>query len=517
MNWMRAVTCLALIPALATAPSAVSAQGSGGRVTGIITDRAAGAPIANVSVSIAGSTIGARSGTDGKFTITNAPAGTQRLHASRIGYTPLDQSVNITAGQSVTVTIAQAAASVTLDQVVVVGYGTQKRSDLTGSVSTVTPNIDQTPTTSLEEALQGTAAGVQVTTASSAPGGGISIRVRGGSSVSGNNEPLYIIDGFPVENNPATSNPTDGGRDATVTVPANPLAALNPSDIASIEILKDASATAIYGARGANGVVIITTKHGAGGRPRVTLDTYSGSQSVAKRYDVLNAKEFMQFANAWAQAQTTPTTPFGNVDSIGVGTNWQDQIFRSAPMSSVQLGLTGGSAGDNATRYAVSGGVLQQAGIVAGSDFKRMTIRGSLDQNVGERLHLGSTVFLSRISSSMVPTDGSFNSGAGAVGAALQYIPIMPVHQSDGTYSLMSTNFPTVLSALGLTGTATFRTLPPAPLTCRTSSATRASLPASPATTTSAADSLSARTSAPTCPTARVTRTTHAPRSKAQP
>src|SRR6185369_6311844 len=179
----------------------------------------------------------------------------------------------------------------------------------------------------LEQTLQGAAPGVIVSTASSAPGGGISIRIRGGSSVGGSNEPLYVIDGFPVENDPRNSSPTDGGRDATVTVPANPLATINANDIASIEILKDASATSIYGARGANGVIIITMKRGAPGAPKVTLDTYTGRQTIAKRYDLLNAQEYAQFANAWAQSQTTPTTPFGNIDSLGVGTNWQDQIY----------------------------------------------------------------------------------------------------------------------------------------------------------------------------------------------
>jgi TonB-dependent SusC/RagA subfamily outer membrane receptor len=136
--------------------------------------------------------------------------------------------------------------SVSLEQVVVVGYGTQRRSDLTGSVTSVTPNVERQPVTSVEQTLQGTAPGVQVTQASAAPGGGMSIRIRGGSSVNGSNEPLYVIDGFPVENDAAAASPGDGGRAATA--PANPLAALNPNDIESIEILKDASATAIYGA-----------------------------------------------------------------------------------------------------------------------------------------------------------------------------------------------------------------------------------------------------------------------------
>src|SRR6185295_19121375 len=147
-----------------------------------------------------------------------------------------------------------------------------------------------TPISSLDQVLQGTAAGVQVTSASATPGGGISIRVRGTASITGNSEPLYVIDGFPIENDPDAASPGDGGR-ATASVAPNPMSALNPNDIESIEVLKDASATAIYGSRGANGVVIITTRRGRAGRPQVTIDTYTGMQNVIRRYDLLDAHE----------------------------------------------------------------------------------------------------------------------------------------------------------------------------------------------------------------------------------
>ena len=161
------------------------------------------------------------------------------------------------------------------------------------------------------------------------------MRIRGASSISGNAEPLYVIDGFPVENDAANASPTNGGRDASVTVPANPLASLNPNDIASIEILKDASATSIYGSRGANGVVIITTKRGSGGRPKVTLDVYSGMQNVAKRYDLLDAQGFARFANAWAYSQDTTLLPFPESTIATLpNTDWQELIFRPAAMKS---------------------------------------------------------------------------------------------------------------------------------------------------------------------------------------
>ena len=304
----------------------------------------------------------------------------------------------------------------------------------------MTPNVSQTPTLSLEQALQGAAPGVMVTQASSAPGGALSVRIRGGSSVTGNNEPLYVIDGFPIENNPDAQNPSDGGRDATTTVPSDPLAALNPADIESIEILKDASATSIYGARGANGVIIITTKHGQTARPLFTLDTYSGNQSVAHRYDLLDASEFAKFVNDWSVNNGTGVV-FADPDTLP-NTDWQSLIFRSAPLANLQLGVSGGGAGENATHYALSGGVFQQQGVVINSAFKRVSLRGNLDQNIGSRVRVASTVMVARVNTNSVPTDGSLNAGAGAVGAAIDYYPILPVRQPNGAYTLMGQNNP---------------------------------------------------------------------------
>jgi iron complex outermembrane receptor protein len=185
MNWMRAVTCLALVPTLAAGVRSARAQTAAGRITGTVTDRIAGAPIPNVSVTVTGTQLGARTGTDGRFSIADVPAGSQRVRAARIGYTPSDQVVNVAAGQTATLNFALSTASVTLDQMVVVGYGTQRRSDLTGSVSSVTPNVEQTPVLSLEQSLQGAVPGLAVTQASSAPGGGrIPDRERPGRSES---------------------------------------------------------------------------------------------------------------------------------------------------------------------------------------------------------------------------------------------------------------------------------------------------------------------------------------------
>lgn len=142
-------------------------------------------------------------------------------------------------------------------------------------------------------------------------------------------------------------------------------------------------------------------------------------------------------------AQTTVVVPFANPDTIGVGTNWQDQIFRTAPIQNLQLSVTGGTSGDNATRYAISGGTFQQQGVVQGSNFRRLSLRGNVDQVVGPKLHFGSNVLVSRVNTAQVPTDGSYNAGAGAVLSALQYIPTMPVRRADGSYTLASVDYPT--------------------------------------------------------------------------
>lgn len=448
MRLMRALACCG---ALLLSGGALGAQAGTGRVTGVVTQAgAAGGPISDVAVSVVGTGIGTLTNADGRYTLVNVPVGRQKVQFRRIGYALQEDSVTVTAGSAVLANAELRVVAVTLQQQVVVGYGTQRRSDITGAVSSVQPNTDQVPAVSLEQLLQGTAAGVQVTQASTAPGGGISIRIRGGSSVTGGNEPLYVIDGFPIENDIEGSSPGNGGR--ANTVPFNPLNSLNPSDIESIEILKDASATAIYGARGANGVVLVTTRRGlAGQKPRVTVDMYTGMQSVAKRYDLLNASQFAQFANTWWSTQSNydSTAIFSDaqIAAMGKGTDWQDLIFQSAPVRNIQVGVTGGSSGANATKYAVSTGLFDQDGVVVGSAFRRVSLRGSIDQNVGERFRISSNLQLAHTGTTAVPTDGGSNANAGAVGAALQYYPFMPVYKADGsTYTILNEDAPTTLN-----------------------------------------------------------------------
>jgi len=446
MRWTTMLLCLL---GLALLPAAAYGQG-GGRITGTVTTGTPAQPVVGAAVTVVGTELRAVTGANGQFTLTNVPAGTQRVRATLIGHADSEQTVTVTAGGTATASFTLAAQALALEGIVAVGYGTQRRRDLTGAVASVNMEaIETKPVTSIDQMLQGTAPGVQVTQASSAPGGGISIRVRGGTSVSENvsNEPLYVIDGFPIEvDYAADNNRLGGGRISGISVPTNPLASLNPRDIESIEVLKDASATAIYGSRAANGVVLITTKRGQAGAPKVNFEAFSGVQSVAKRYDLLTGPEFAQFANEWAATQQGMEPIFADPSSVPT-TDWQDLIFRQAPLQSYQLSVTGGSSGDNATRYAISGGYFDQAGVVIGSQFERMSLRLNLTQDVRGKLRLGTTLTGSRVATSFAPTDGAVGGNdQSAVAAALQSIPTLGVRREDGTYTSMILDAPSVLS-----------------------------------------------------------------------
>jgi TonB-linked SusC/RagA family outer membrane protein len=440
MKWAKRLCMIAAL----VLPSVMLAQPQVGRVTGSVTDSATVQPLAGVTVMIVGTQRAAVTGADGRYTIADVPVGPHRLRAQRIGYALVEQSIAVAAGQTVTALFSLRTQAVQLNTVVSVGYGTQSRRDVTGSVATVTLDaLESAPVATIDQVLQGTSPGVQVTTASSEPGGALSIRIRGASSITGNSEPLYVIDGFPIENDIEGSSAGNGGRSRTT--PANPLATLNPSDIESISILKDASSTAIYGARGANGVVIITTKQGRGTKPVFSLDFYTGAQTLAKKYDLLSAAEYIDYANLFGQNASTPYTPFP--DSVktrllasGVNTDWQDQIFRTAGVRNFQLSVRGATSSANVTRYNLSGGVYDQDGIVVGSGIRRLSTRLNLNQSLGSRAEFGASLSAAQAVSKAVPTAGQQNANAGAVSAALQYVPILPVRREDGTYSYINTD-----------------------------------------------------------------------------
>jgi TonB-linked SusC/RagA family outer membrane protein len=388
------------------------------RITGRVTSET-GEALPGVSVVVKGTSRGTTTDVQGRYQLS-IPEEATALVYSFVGYVSQEQLVK---NRSV-IDIQLVPDTKSLNEVVVVGYGQVRKSDLTGAVATVpVEEIRKVAVTSLDQALQGRAAGVQITQNSGAPGGSTSIRIRGGNSIQGDNEPLYVIDGIPFKNDGASSGSS-----------FNVLSTLNPSDIESISVLKDASSTAIYGSRGANGVVIITTKRGKAGKSTITFDTYYGIQSVRRKYPVLNGREYAQFVNDANTNEGRPVvyTP-AQIDAFGEGTHWQDEIFRQAPISNYQLSISGG---DEKTQYAIAGGYFKQNGVIVNSDFDRYSFRINLDRKLTSKIKIGNSLTVNRTVTNQARSDGDLGSAGLVTMAALQFPPILPVRNADGSYLL---------------------------------------------------------------------------------
>jgi TonB-linked SusC/RagA family outer membrane protein len=331
-----------------------------GRVVG-----SKGEPLPGVTVLVRGTTIGSTTDADGRFAL-RAPEGSTLLF-SFIGY--VGQPVLVTSANASSVSVTMREDTQKLNEVVVVGYGTQERGSVTGAISSANgAELVRQPVADVTQALQGKVSGVTITSNGGAPGGaaGTSVRIRGITSA-GNNNPLYVVDGFPLP---------DGGD--------NQLNAISPDDIETIDVLKDASATAIYGVRAANGVVIITTKHGKAGQASVNVNAYAGVQTASRRLSLLNAEQYAVINNENRIAAGKPIVVDRLRDpaSLGAGTDWQDLVFRRAQIQNYSLGVTGGS--DKAS-YALSASYFQQDGIVIGSNFERFTLRANGEVKLGRR------------------------------------------------------------------------------------------------------------------------------------
>ena len=293
-------------------------------ITGTVTTQD-GLPLPGANVVFKGDARGATTDNTGKFVLT-VPTNKNLLQVSFIGYITKEMPVN---GQT-TIAVRLTADASELSNIVVIGYGTTRKSDLTGSVVSVrSDELMVVPATTLDQALQGRAAGVQVTQISGKPGAETSIRIRGTSSINAGNEPLYVIDGMLIN-----SDGGDVSAGGTRGPRVSPLSSINPSDIESIEILKDASATAIYGSRGANGVVLITTKRGRPGKGTLTFESYFAQQEVANKLKLLNAAEYAALVND-AKIAANQTPVYVNPPNLGKGTDWQDELFWLADRKSV--------------------------------------------------------------------------------------------------------------------------------------------------------------------------------------
>jgi len=396
-------------------------------ITGTVTDAADGKSIPGVTILIKGTANGTTTDVNGKYSL-KIDETAKVLVFTFIGM----KSIEIPLTASNMVDVKMESEAVSLDEVVVVGYGSVKKSDLTGSVASIrTDDLKKIPVNSLDQGIQGKVSGVQVTQLSSQPGGAMSLRIRGGNSIMAGNEPLYVIDGVLIESQVDMS---------WIGSPAqNGLSSINPGDIESMEILKDASATSIYGARGANGVVLITTKRGKKGKDNITFETYFGTQHKAKDVTVMNASQFATlYDEAGANASTSGYVPlYPDPESLGVGTDWQSEIYQAAPIQNYQLNFSGSN---EKTTYAISAGYYKQGGIIVGSDFKRYSFRLNLDRKVSEKLVVGTNLSYTQTSSNTVPTDTPGGFFPGVVNTALIFNPVLPVYNTTGQYTLTDPN-----------------------------------------------------------------------------
>ncbi len=416
------------------------------KVSGTVTDQN-GNPIIGASISVKGLTTGTVTDMDGRFSIEVLANAT--LHISYIGYVTQDVKV----GTNTTLNIVLIEDTEALEELVVVGYGVQKKSDLTGAISSV--KMDDAPVntfSTVSHALAGKAAGLQVNMVSAQPGGASNFRIRGAASINAGNEPLIIIDGFPV--NPTSDGAVSAGKyDAGSS--DNILASINPNDIASIEVLKDASSTAIYGARAGNGVIIITTKKGKTGAPKVTYSGTATVQTLADTYDMLNAKDFMVQSNRYAKEEWMRVNRIGIYGSNNEGsastykpyytdaqinapvndTDWFKEITRSGFQTQHNVSVAGGT---EMTKYLISGNFFQQKGVVENNDMERYTGRLNLEQKVSKYVTLGVNLTLSRNQTDNVPLGAGQNENASIMVAAAQFNPLLPIKDEKGDYTLNS-------------------------------------------------------------------------------
>ena len=375
-------------------------------VKGVVKD-ATGESVIGASVVQKGTSNGIITDIDGNFTL-NVPSNST-IVISFVGYKT--QEIPVAGKTQINVTMKEDTEM--LDEVVVVGYGQMKRSDLTGSVVSVNDQaIKKSVPTSIDQVLQGRAAGVQIQANSGTPGASTSIRIRGINSLNATNQPIFVIDGVVVDS-------------ATDDENSNPLSSINPSDIVSMDVLKDASATAIYGSRASNGVIMITTKRGQAGEATVTYDGYAGWQEMPKQLDMLNLRQYAQHHNdRSALGLVEQSSSFVRPDLLGEGTNWQDELFSKAFMTSHNISVSGGN---NKNTYAFSGGFLDQDGIALGSSFRRLSLRANIDTEIKSWLR-GGVNFSFAESKQNVGTDNN------TIMSALIQQPTVAVTSPDGSF-----------------------------------------------------------------------------------
>jgi TonB-dependent starch-binding outer membrane protein SusC len=376
--------------------------------------------LAGVSVRLKGTSKGANTDKNGNFEMKlSQKNGT--LVFTHVGFNAKEVNIN---GKSI-INVSLTPSDTKLQDVVIIGYGTVKKSDLTGSVSQVkAEQVNAFPTTSVMQSLSGRASGVQVLQNTGAPGDGISIRIRGTNSLQGNNEPLYVIDGFP------TDDPT----------------LVNNADIESIEILKDASATAIYGSRGANGVVLITTKKGKAGKTQVNVESSYSSQTLRKKLKLMNAK---QYATLYNEQQVNDNgTPFfsqGYIDSLRTGFDWQNLVFQTAPMKTLSVNINGGT---EKTQFSITGSTVDQKGIIKGSEYSRYSLDFNINHAISKKLNVSLASIMTRTMNDQLNDGAGSNRGQSMISGAISAPPTLTPYNADGSYTVLSTSYPFISSGI---------------------------------------------------------------------
>jgi TonB-linked SusC/RagA family outer membrane protein len=423
-RFLRFLTCVFLFW---MAAFSVSAQKSL-NISGRIFDHRNKEPVIGASVIIKDSKThtGTVSDVDGNYQL-NVPSLPVTLLVSYVGYKT--EEIDIYEAPSEPIDILLIENYGVLDQVVVVGYGVRKRSDFTGSLSSLPVELKTRPVLSPDLLLQGAAPGISVTQSTGQPGSGSTVKVRGTTSINAGTEPLYVIDGFPVYNDDAS---VDAGALSGSKI--NPLSGFNASDIESIEVLKDASSTAIYGSRGANGVVLLTTKKAKKKESSVNYDAYYGLQQVRRQYELLNARQWGELKNdAYATSGNPPYYSPEELEQLGKGTDWQDAIFRTAPVQSHTVSLFSGS---DHTQLLLSGNYFKQDGIIINTGFERYSGRLNLDHQFNDRFKLVTYLNGSYTHTGIAPQS--------VVNNTLQMVPVVPIRGADGSYTANSSYGATV-------------------------------------------------------------------------
>jgi TonB-dependent starch-binding outer membrane protein SusC len=400
---------------------------STGAIRGRVVDSASNQGLSNVMVTVEGTSLGVFTNLEGAYTLAGVSAGAHRVHARRIGFHSTTRDVSVSAGSTVTADFRLAPQPAVLTEMVVTGYGSQRREAITGAVSTVeTKEANVGVITNATQLLEGRATGVQIVQSSGEPGGNTQIRIRGGTSISASNDPLYVIDGVPMQNDATT--PDASGVAYNAALSRNPLNSINPNDIETITILKDASATAIYGSRAANGVILITTKRGTRDS-QVEYEVYTGVATPAKTMGLANGAQYRAFVTQFKDSLGGQSA----VDALGnANTDWEKELTRTANSMSHNLAFTGGSA---QTKYRASLNYFNEQGIIPNSALTRYQgrLNGTHDALDG-RIRLALNLMASRLNNSFSPNENGGGFTGGLFTNMAIYNPTKPVRNADGTF-----------------------------------------------------------------------------------